>query len=75
MFKKTFSKAALVLVLSGCKAESLLSNSIFQNKTRLAKVKTFQFTVMPDQECPPKYNDLPFIDAQTVHPSAKFSFY
>jgi len=71
----TFSNAALVLVLSGCKAESLLSNSIFQNKTRLAKVKTFQFTVMPDQECPPKYNDLPFIDAQTVHPSAKFSFY
>jgi len=63
------------LVLSGCNAESLLSNSIFQNETRLSEVNKFQFTVYPTVEAPAMYNELPFIDAQTVHPSAKLCFY
>ena len=75
MSKGTSVLATLGLVLSGCNAENPLSNSIFQNETRLSKVTTLQFTVMPDQECPPKYNDLPLIDEQTVHPSAKLCFY
>ena len=73
--KGTSVLATLILVLSGCNAESLLSNSISQNETRSSKDTTFQYTVMPDQECPPKYNDLPFISEQIVHPSAKLCFY
>jgi hypothetical protein len=75
MSKVTSVLATLVLVLSGCNAENPLSNSIFRNETRSSKVATFQFIVMPDQECPPTHNDLPFISEQIVHPSAKLCFY
>ena len=73
--KVTSVLATLFLVLSGCNAESLLSYSISQNGTRSSKDTTLHYTVMPDQECPSKYNDLLFTDAQTVHPSAKLCFY
>ena len=75
MSKGTSVLATLFLVLSGCNAESLLSNSISQNETRSSKDTTFHYTVMPDQECPPKHNDLPFISEQIVHPSAKLCMY
>jgi hypothetical protein len=75
MSKGTSVLATLGLVLSGCNAENPLSNSIFQNETRSSKVATFQFIVMPDQECPQKHNDLPFINEQIVHPSAKLCFH
>ena len=75
MSKVTSVLATLVLVLSGCNAENPLSNSIFRNETRSSKDTTFHYTVMPDQECPPKDNDLPFISEQIVHTSAKLCFY
>ena len=74
MLKFNFALAVSVLILSGCNTESLIPKNII-SKSGDTKVSTLNYTVMPEQDCPASYNNLPLINEQTVHSSAKLCFY
>jgi hypothetical protein len=74
MLKLNFVLAISFALLSGCNANSLNPENM-QIKSKVAEVSTLTYTVMPGQDCPSKYNNLPLINEQTVHSSAKLCFY
>ena len=75
MFKFNLVLAFSFALLSGCNASSLIPKKNMQSKSEGAEESTLTYTVMPDQNCPSKYNNLPLINEQTVHSSAKLCFY
>ena len=74
MLKFNLALAFSFALLSGCNASSLIPEDI-QSKSKDTKEATLNYTVMPDQDCPASYNNLPLINEQTVHSSAKLCFY
>lgn len=74
MLKFNLALAFSFALLSGCNASSLIPKNM-QSKSKGAEESTLTYTVMPDQDCPSKYNNLPLINEQTVHSSAKLCFY
>ena len=74
MLKFNLVLAISLPLLSGCNASSLIPKNM-QSKSKGAEGSTLTYIVMPDQDCPSKYNNLPLINEQTVHSSAKLCFY
>ena len=74
MLKFNLVLAISLALLSGCNASSLIPKNL-QSKSKGAEGSTLTYIVMPDQDCPSKYNNLPLINEQTVHSSAKLCFY
>ena len=74
MLKFNLVLAFSFALLSGCNASSLIPKNM-QSKSDGAEKSTLTYTVMPDQDCPTKYNNLTLINEQTVHLSAKLCFY
>ena len=74
MLKFNLVMAVLFALLSGCNAENLIPQT-FQSKSEDTKEYTLNYTVMPNQDCPANYNNLPLINEQTVHSSSKLCFY
>ena len=74
MLKFNLMLAFSFALLSGCNASSLISQNM-QSNSKDTKEATLHYTVMPDQDCPVYYNNLPLLNEQTVHSSAKLCFY
>jgi hypothetical protein len=74
MLKFNLVLAFSFALLSGCNAGSLIPKNM-QSKSKGAEKSTLTYTVMPDQDCPSKYNNLTLINEHAVHSSAKLCFY